>query len=109
MNVKNNHFVSDFFSLNAEDTSFKIPVKLSFQDREFFFFHKLSSWINDAIELLSHFLTVFTTNDLTIPSADGDDRIGVKDFPDPLMNCFRVVSFIHDITIRLTGLVILSE
>jgi hypothetical protein len=106
--VTDNHFVSDFFHLNEEFSRFKIAVELSFQDGEFVF-HELTSWINDVIELKSHFLTVSATNDFIIPGADGDNRIGVKIFPDQPMNCFRVVSFIHDVTIGLSGIVTLSE
>jgi len=40
-------------------------------------------------------------DNLVIPRADRDYRIGMKAFPDHPMNRFRIVSFIHDATIRL--------
>ena len=108
MNVTDNHFVSDFFHLNQESSRFEIPVELSFQNREFIF-HELSSWINNVIELTSHFLTVSTPDNLVIPGTNRDNLIGMKDFPDQSMNRFRIVSFIHDITIGFSGFVTLSE
>ena len=108
MNVTDNHFVSDFFRLNKEPSSFEIAAELSFQDREFIF-HELSSWINNGIELLSHFPTIRTPDYVIIPRANWDNRIGVEVFPNQPVNCFRVVSFIHDVTIGLSGIVTLSE
>jgi len=106
--VTDNHFVSDFFNLNEVSSCFEISAELSFQDREFIF-HKLSSRINTVIKLTSHFLTVSTPDNLVLPGADGDNRISMKVFPDQSMNRFRVVSSIHDVTIRLSGFVTLSE
>ena len=108
MNVTDNHFVGDFFHLNQESSCIKIPVELSFQDREFVF-HDLSSWINNGIELTSHFLTVSTSDNLILPGADRDNRIGVEVFPDQPMNRFRIVSFIHNVTIGLPDFMALSE
>ena len=71
MNVTDNHFVSDFFHLNEESSSFEIAAELSFQDREFVF-HELTSWINGVIKLTSHFLTIGTANDLILPGVDRD-------------------------------------
>ena len=79
MNVTDNHFVSDFFHLNHESSRFEIPIELSFQNREFIF-HEFSSWINNVIELVSHFLTVSTPDNLVIPGTDRDNRIGMKVF-----------------------------
>jgi hypothetical protein len=106
--VTDNHFVSDFFHLNEVSSCFEIAVELSFQDGEFIF-HKLSSRINTIIKLTSHFLTISTPDNLVLPGANGDNRISMKVFPDQSMNGFRVVSSIHDVTIRLTGFVTLSE
>ena len=108
MNVTDNHFVSDFFHLNEESSCFEIAIELSFQDGEFIF-NELSSGINSIIELTSHFLTVSTPDNLVLSGADRDNRIGMKIFPDDLMNRFRIVSFVHDVTIRLSGFVTLSE
>jgi len=108
VNVTDNHFVSDFFRLNQESSGFKVAAELSFQDGKFIF-NDLPSRVNHLIELLSHFLTIFTADDLIIPGADWDNRIGVKVFPDQSMNCFRIVSFIHDVTIGLPDFVALSE
>ncbi len=108
MNVTDNHFVSDFFHLNQESSSFEIPIELSFQNREFIF-HELSSWINNVIGPVSHFLTVSTPDNLVIPGTDRDNRIGMKVFPYQSMNRLRIVSFIHNIPIRLSGFVTLSE
>ena len=108
MNVTDNHFVSDFFCLNQESSSFEIAAELSFQDREFVF-DDLPSWIDTIIELLSHLLTILTTDYFIIPGADWDNRIGVEVFPDQPVNGFRVVSFVHDVTIRLPDFVTLSE
>ena len=72
MNVTDNHFGSDFFCLNQKSSSFELAAELSFQDREFIF-HELSSWINHVIEQTSHFLTVFTADDLIIPGANRDN------------------------------------
>ncbi len=90
MKVTDNHFVSDFFHLNEVSSCFEIAVELSFQNGEFIF-HELSSWINTVIELLSHFLTVSTPDNLVLPGAEGDNGISMKGFPDQSMNCFRVV------------------
>jgi hypothetical protein len=108
VNVTNNHFVSDFFRLNQESPRFEIAAELSFQDREFVF-DDLPSWVNNVIELTSHFLTISTPNDLVIPGTNRDNRIGVKIFPDLSVNRFRIVSFIHDVTIGLPDFVALSE
>ena len=108
MNVTDTHFVSDFFHLNQESSSFEIPAKLSFQDGEFVF-HELSSWVDAVIELACHFLTVSTPNNLNIPSADRDNRIGMKMFSDKPMNRFRIVSFVHDETIGFPDIMALSE
>ena len=108
MNVTDNHFVSDFFDLNAESSGFEIAVELSLQNRELIF-HELSSWINNFIELASHFLTVSTPDNLVIPGTNRDNLIGMKVSPDQSMNRFRIVSFIHDVTIGLSGFVTLSE
>ena len=108
MKVTDNHFVSDLFGLNQESSGFKIAAELSFQDGEFIF-NDLPSWINHIIELLSHFLTIFTADDLIIPGADRDNRIGVEVFPDQAVNRFRIVSFVHDVAIGLPDFVALSE
>ena len=79
MYVTDNHFVSDFLHLHEELSCFKIPVKLSLQDGKFIF-HELSSGIDGVIELLSHFLTVSTPDNLVIPGTDRDNRIGMKVF-----------------------------
>ena len=108
MNVTDNHFDSDFFHLNPESSCFEIPTELSFQDGKFGF-DELWPGIDNAIELTSHFLTVITPDDFVIPGADRDNGIGVKVFPDQSMNRFRVVSFIHDVTIGLSIFVTLLE
>jgi len=108
VNVTDNHFVSDFFHLNQESSIFEIAAELSFQDREFVF-HDLSSWIKIIIELMSHLPTICTPDDLIIPGANRDNRIGAEVFPDKSVNHFRVVSFVHNVTIRLSGFVALSE
>ena len=108
MNVTDNHFVSDFFRLNQKSSSFEIAAELSFQDREYVF-NDLPSWINTIIELLSHLPTIHTSDYVIIPGADWDNRIGVKVFPDQPVNRFRVVSFIHDVTIGLPEFMALSE
>jgi len=106
--VTNDHFSCDFLHLDEEPSCLEIAVELSFQDRESVF-DDLSSWIDNVIELMSHFLTVSTANNLILPGADWDNRIGMKVFPDQPMNRFRVVSFVHDVTIGLPGFVALSE
>jgi hypothetical protein len=108
VNVTDNHFVSDFFHLDQESSSFEIATELSFQDGEFIF-DDLSSWINNVIELLSHLPKICTPDYVIIPGANWDNRIGMEVIPDQSMNCFRVVSFIHDVTIRGSEIVALSE
>ena len=71
MNGTDDHFVSDLLHLNDESSIFKIAAELPFQDREFVF-HELTLWINDVIELKSHFLTIGTANDVILPGADRD-------------------------------------
>jgi hypothetical protein len=78
VNVTDNQVVSDFFHLNPESSRFEIATELSFQDCEFIF-HKLSLWINNVIELLSHFLTVSSMDNLIIPGADRENRTGGMD------------------------------
>jgi len=108
VNVTDNHFVSDFFRLNQESSGFEIAAELSFQDREFVF-DDLPSWINIIIELLSHLPTIRTAYNVIVPGADRDNRIRVKVFPDQSMNRFRVVSFVHDVTIGFPDIMALSE
>jgi hypothetical protein len=79
LNVTDDHFVSDFFHLNQESFRFEITAKLSFQDGEFIF-HELLSWVDAVIEPACHFLTLITPNNLIIPKADWDNRIGVEMF-----------------------------
>ena len=98
----------DFFDLNPEFSCFEIATELSFQNGKFGFY-ELSSRINNVIKLTSHFLTVSAADNFVIPGADRDNGIGVKVFPDQSMNRFRIVSFIHDVTIGLSGFVTLSE
>jgi hypothetical protein len=108
VNVTDNHFVSDFFRLNQESSSFEIAAALSFQDREFIL-DDLSSWINHLIELLSHLPTIRTPDYVIIPGANWDNRISVKVFPDQPVNRFRVVSSVHDVAVRLPGIMTLPE
>ena len=106
--VTDNHFVSDFFHLNEIFSCFEIPFDLSFHDGEFIF-HKLLSRINTGIKLTSLFLTVSNFDNVAIAGTGWDNRIGMKVLSDQSMNCFRVISFIHDVTIGLSGSVLLSE
>jgi hypothetical protein len=108
VNVTDNHFAGDFFGLNQEDSSFKIAIELSFQDREFVF-HELSSLVYNFIEVMSHFLAVSTADNLIFPGTDRDYRIGVEVFPDQPVNRFRIVTSIHDVTIGLPKIMTLSE
>ena len=108
MNVTDNHFVGDFFHLDEEDSRFEIPIELPFEDGEFVF-NELSSWVHRIIELASHFLTVNAAYDLIILGTDRYDRVGMEVFSDQPMNCFGIVSSVHDITIGLSCLVALSE
>ena len=103
-----NHFPGDFFHLDEEDSCFEITAEFSFHDGEFSF-NDLSSWINRIVKVTSHFLTVSTPATIVLPGADRDDRISVKVLPDQPMNCFRIVSFVHDIAIGLSDVVALSE
>ena len=66
LKVTDNHFVGDFIHLDEEDSCFEITVELSFEDGEFVF-DELLSWINDVIELASHFLAVSSTDNLVVP------------------------------------------
>jgi len=104
MNVTDDRFIGDFFHLHQESSRFEISAKLSFQDGEFIF-HELSSWVDAVIELACHFLTVSTSDNLIIPRTDRNNRIDVKMFSDKPMNCFRIVSFVHDVAIGLPGFV----
>ncbi len=103
MNVTDNHFVSDFFHLNQESSRFEIPVELSFQNREFIF-HELSSWINNVIELASHFLTVSAPDNIVFPGTNWHEGL-----PGSVDELLQNRSFIHDVTIGLSGFVTLLE
>jgi hypothetical protein len=72
VNVTDNHFPGDLFQLDDEFSCFQIATKLSFQDGKLVF-NKLSSSISGVIELLSHFLTVRSTDKLIIPGTDWND------------------------------------
>jgi hypothetical protein len=108
VNVTYDHFVVDFLQLNNKFSCFQIAVELSFQNGECIF-DKLTSPVSYFIKLVSHFLTINATNNLIIVRTDWDDQVRVKVFSDLTMNCFRIVSPIHHITLRLSYLVILSE
>ena len=53
MDVTKNQFISDFFCLNPESSSFEIAAELSFHDREFIF-RDLLLRIYGIIGLASH-------------------------------------------------------
>ena len=108
MKVTDNHFVSDFFGLNQESSGFEIAAELSFHDREFIF-DDLPSWIHNIIELLRHLPTICTPDYVIVPGANWDNRIGVKVFLVQPVNRFRVVSFVHNVAIRLPGFIALLE
>lgn len=108
MNVTDNHFGGDFFLLNKESSCLEISAELSFQDRESVF-GMLSFSIFFIIELAGHFLTVSTADVFVIPGTDWNDGLSTKILPDIPVKVFRIVSFVHDITIRLSDLVTLSE
>ena len=108
MNVTDDHFASYFFHLNPEFSCLKITTELSFQDRESVF-NELTSPIFFIIALSSHFLMVFTTDGLIIPGTYRDDGLSLKIFTYKTMELFRVVPFVHDITIRLSDFMALSE
>jgi hypothetical protein len=59
--------------------------------------------------MASHFLTVFTAYGLIMPGTYRDDGFGLKIFTDLTKYIFGVISFIHDITIRLSDFMALSE
>ena len=108
MNVTNNHFGGDFLHLNKKSSRFKIATELPFQDRESVF-NELTSPIFFIIELTSHFLTVFTADGLIMPGTYRDDGFCMKIFTDLTVYLFGVISFIHDVTIRLSDFMALSE
>ena len=88
MKVIDNQFVIDFFHPYRESSCIEIAADLSFQDSEFIF-HKLSSWINRIIELLSHFLTISSSDNFIYPGAYRYNRFGMKIFLDQLRNRFE--------------------
>jgi len=108
VNVTDNHFISGFLFLDKKHSCFQVSTELSFQDGEYVF-NELPSAILLIIELLSHFLSVFPTDDLIVPGTDQDEGFCLTIFTDKTMNCFRVVSLIHDITIGLPYFMALSE
>ena len=108
MNVTDNHFPRDLFQLDKKRSCFQIATELSFQDRKFVL-DNLPSPVSDIIELLRHFLTISSTNDLVVPGTDWNDLIGVQILSDLTMNRFRVVSAIHNIALRTSYLMTLSE
>ena len=108
MKVTENHFVGNFLNQEGEFSGVEIPTELSFKDRECIF-NQLSFPIPGIIGLESHFLTVSTPDNVVLPGANGDNRVGMEIFPDQPMNRFRIISSVHDITIGLSCFVTLSE
>jgi len=108
VNVRDNHFSGDFLFLDGVYSRFEITTELSFQNWKHVF-NQLSFSVSDVIEMQSHFLTVNASDKLIIPGTDRNDWVSMKVFSDQTMNRFRVVSFIHNITIWLSYFVTLSE
>jgi hypothetical protein len=95
VSVTDNHFVRDFSRLKRGTSIFEIAAELSFQDREFVF-DDLPSGINNIIEPLGDFLTIYTSSDFIIPGADRDNGISMEVSSDQSMNCFRVISSVYE-------------
>jgi hypothetical protein len=108
VNVTDNHFISDFLFLDKKYSCFQVSTELSFQDREYVF-NELTSAIFLIIELLSHFLSVFPTDNLIVPGTDRDEGFCLKIFTDKTMYVFGIVTFIHDVTIGFPYFMALSK
>jgi hypothetical protein len=106
--VTDNHFVSDFFHLKDELSCFEIAAELSFQDRERGF-NELSFSVSGFVAPENHFRSASTADSLIIPETDRDDRISMEVFSDETMDHIRVVSSVHNITLRCSHGVTLSE
>jgi hypothetical protein len=100
VNVTDNHFTGDFLFLDKKYSCFQVSTELSFQDGEYGF-NELTSAIFLIIELLSHFLSVLSPDDLIVPETDRDEGFCLKIFTDKTMYVFGIVSVIHEITIGL--------
>lgn len=107
MKVTDNNFTCGFLHLDEEESCFEIAAELSFDEGEFVF-REMSSRAHNIIEVKSHFLTASALGNGIIPREERYDRIGVEVFPDQAMNCFRAVTFVHNVAIRLVGFVTLT-
>jgi hypothetical protein len=79
--ITDNHFTRDFFHLDEKDTCFEIPIELTFKDGKFIF-DELSSWIDDIIEVMSHFLMESTSDNFILSGPEGNYGNYMKIFAD---------------------------
>ena len=83
--------LSNFLFLDKKYSCFQVSTELSFQDGEYVF-NELTSAIFLLIELLSHLLSVFSTDDLIVPGTDWNDGFCLKIFTDKAMYVFGIVT-----------------
>jgi hypothetical protein len=100
VNVTDNHFSSDFLFLDKKYSCFQVSTELSFQNGEYVF-NELTSAIFLIIELLSHFLSVFPTDDLIVPGTDRDGECD-KSYDSPKIGIDGDRSF-EEMVPNLTG------
>ena len=73
-----------FFFLDKKYSCFQVSTEFSFQDGEYVF-NELTSAIFLTIEQVSHFLSVFPTDNLIVPGTGSGCRFCLKIFPNKTM------------------------
>jgi hypothetical protein len=69
----------------------------------------LSFPVSGILELTGHFLTVCSTNDPVILGIERDDGFDIQVISDVMMNVFRFIASVRDVTIRFPVIMTESE
>jgi len=97
--VSENNLARDFLFLNLENPGFQVSSESPFDDGELSLDQKPPS-IPDSVEVLGHFLTVFSPDIRRVIVRPGrNDRIRVQGFTDKSMHFLGIISFVHDIAL----------
>jgi hypothetical protein len=106
--VVENQFDFEFFDLRFEFTCFQSFPELSFEDGEYSF-DLVSLMVPDFVERPGKFSSINTIDAFSFSSSDRDNRVSIQVISDQSVNIFRIVSFIEDVSIRLSRFVTLNE
>ena len=106
--VVEDQFDLEFFDLRLKFTCFQSFSELSFKDRKYGF-DLVSLMVAGLVERPCEFSSIDPGDPFSFSGSDRNERIRVQIIPDQSVNIFRIISFIEDISIRLSRSVTLNE